>query len=229
MKIKDYSLHDRPRERLLSFGPEKLQNAELLALIIGSGTKTHNALMLAQQVLQIHEKEEATIAKLTQIQGIGPAKAAKILAALTLAQRQTKKEEKTKIITSAKIAAAIAKEHITTKQEHVILLCLNTKQECTHVKTVFIGTLAESILHPRDIFREATANNASSIILVHNHPSGNVQPSQEDISTTESLLLCAELLQIPFLDHIIIAKNKHFSFCEEGLLEELMHKHRRIR
>ncbi|SHF65238.1 DNA replication and repair protein RadC [Ornithinibacillus halophilus] len=178
VKIKDVPKEDRPRERLLKYGSSHLSNQELLAILIGSGTRDESVMTLANRILMHFEglklMKDATIEELTAIKGIGSAKGVLLLSALELGKRlnQYKPNERYVIRSPEDGADYVMEEMRSLTQEHFVVIFLNTKNQIIHRQTIFIGSLNASIVHPREIFREAVKRSAASIIVAHNHPSG---------------------------------------------------------
>src|SRR5690625_1602079 len=222
--IKDVPKEDRPRERLLAFGASHLSNQELISILIGSGTKEASALDLSNRVLMHFEGirllADATIEELTSIRGIGEAKGVSILAAIEIGKRlnQQRPEEKYIIRSPEDGADYVMEEMRHLKQEHFVALFLNTKNQVIHQQTIFIGSLNASIVHPREVFREAVKRSAATIICVHNHPSGDPTPSQEDIHVTRRLVESGKIMGIELLDHLVIGDRKFVSLKEKGYL-----------
>jgi len=222
--IRDVPREERPRERLLKYGAEHLSNQELIAILLVSGTRDESVMSLAHRVLMHFEGikllNEATIEELTAIKGIGPAKGVMILAAIELGRRLNsfKPIELTTIRSPKDGANYVMEEMRTLNQEHFVVLFLNTKNEVIHQQTIFIGSLNSSIVHPREVFREAVKRSAASIICFHNHPSGDPTPSQEDIHVTRRLVDSGKMMGIEVLDHIIIGDRKFISLKEKGYL-----------
>ncbi|HEY4623354.1 MAG TPA: DNA repair protein RadC, partial [Solibacillus sp.] len=193
MKIHDVHEADRPRERLLRQGAKSLSNQELIAILLGTGTKHESVLAVANRVLltfeKLHNLKFATLEEMTEIKGIGEAKAVLLLAAIELGRRLASKEgEQRYTIRSPEDAANFLMQDMTSlQQEHFVVLFLNVKNQILHKKTIFVGSLNASIVHPREIFREAVKRSAASIICAHNHPSGVPTPSPEDIDVTTRL------------------------------------------
>ncbi|UOR12159.1 RadC family protein [Halobacillus amylolyticus] len=222
--IKDVPKQDRPRERLIELGAAHLSNQELLAILLGSGTRQESVTSLAQRIL-IHFEgimllKDATIEELTAIRGIGSAKAVLILSAIELGRRiqQMKPVERYMIRSPEDGADFVMEEMRELKQEHFIVLFLNTKNQVLHRQTIFIGSLNASIVHPREVFKEAVKRSAASIICAHNHPSGDPTPSQEDIHVTRRLQECGKMIGIELLDHLVIGDRKFISLKEKGYL-----------
>lgn len=223
--IKDIPIDDRPRERLIKFGPEALSNAELLAIILRVGTKSESAIAMANRIISSSKEglkflSTATIEELSDIKGIGEAKAAQIKASLELGKRLKSFRASTKVkINSPEDVAEIVMEDMRyLRKEHLRVLFLNTKNIVSDVKDLSIGSLNSSVVHPREIFSEAIRKSSSSIIICHNHPSGDPTPSQEDIAITKRLLEVGKLVGIDLLDHVIIGDGKFVSLKEKGIL-----------
>lgn len=222
MKLKDISSENRPRERMERFGVGVLSDAELLAVIIQKGTRKENVINLSHKLLtkfNLTELSKCSIKELQQIKGIGLAKACQIVAVFELNIRQDQIQQKDKIITSAKEVYNYCHAQLNkTDKETFIVLHLNSKNKIIKEEIVSIGTINKTVVHPREIFKSAIKENANSIILVHNHPSGDPEPSEEDIFITEKLFEAGELLLIKILDHVIIGTNKWYSFKESKLI-----------
>ncbi|MDQ0161184.1 RadC family protein [Bacillus alveayuensis] len=229
MTMKTLSIHDfpqdeRPRERMVHAGPESLSNHELLAILLRTGTKNESVIHLANRLLKqfdgLRMLKDASIQEITNIPGIGTAKAVQVMAAIELGKRihQLTFQDRY-VIRSPKDAANYVMEEMRfLTQEHFVCLYLNTKNQVLHKSTVFIGSLNASIVHPREVFKEALKRSAASIICMHNHPSGDPSPSREDIEVTKRLVECGKLIGIDLLDHIIIGEQKYVSLKEKGYL-----------
>lgn len=221
--LRDIPNEERPRERLIQFGAETLSNIELLAILLRTGSSKESVFQLAQKILtelkSIQNLYDVTIEELTKIRGIGPAKAVQIKAAIELGKRIVKKAPLDKIsINSPKDVANLLMEDMRyLKQEHFITLLLDTKNNIVSKETISVGSLNSSIVHPREVFKPAIKKSVSSIVIVHNHPSGDPAPSQEDINVTKRLINAGEILGIDVLDHVIIGDLKYFSLKEKGL------------
>jgi DNA repair protein RadC len=225
MLIKELPAGERPREKLISYGARTLSNTELLAILIGSGTKDSSAIMLANKLLVLDNSgisflTECVPEELTDVKGIGSAKACQLIAAIELGKRiATKPKEKKINVNSPKEVAALFMEEMRyLKKEFFKVLLLNTKNEVMTIDEVSIGNLNSAIVHPREVFSKAIKKSASSIILVHNHPSGNPQPSREDIDLTERLIESGKILGIEVLDHLIIGDGIFISLKEKMLI-----------
>lgn len=224
IKMRDVPKEERPRERLIKYGESHLSNQELLAILLGSGTQNESVMDLSNRVLMHFEGlkllSDATIEELTSIKGIGNAKGIIILAALELGRRinRYKPEEKYIIRSPEDGADYVMEEMRNLNQEHLVVLFLNTKNQIIHRQTIFIGSLNASIVHPREIFREAVKRSAASIICAHNHPSGDPSPSKEDIHVTRRLVEAGKIMGIELLDHLVIGNNSFTSLKEKGYL-----------
>ena len=211
-----------PREKLIKFGKENLSDSELLALILKTGTKEENVMELSLNILNKIEKienlKEINYEGLLKIKGIGKAKAIELLAVTELSKRLYFQTEERKIKLSTPKIIFETNKHLfdNLKQEHFYCLYLNTKKELIERKLLFMGTLNKSIVHPREIFKEAYKLSASSIVCIHNHPSGDPTPSSDDIMLTNSLIKIGNINQIPVIDHIIFSENSYFSFYESS-------------
>ena len=223
IKIKELPKLERPREKLITKGPQNLKDEELLAILLGTGTEGKNVLEVAKQILNKYSKKrllKLTYSDLSKIKGIGPAKACSILAASELVKRALEIGEETlPIIRSTKDVIAQAVYLRDRNREHLMAIYLNARNEMVWKKqSIFIGTLNANIVHPREIFAEALKQNAASVILVHNHPSGDAEPSEDDLAITKRLTEAGKIMGIDVLDHVIITKYKVFSFKEKKLI-----------
>ena len=217
MKILDLSEEERPRERFKRLGAEALSTAELLAIILRVGSRKENVVALSQRILSLYPLEklsELSLKELCSIDGVGEAKALGIKAMFSLTSRKT--FSKIKKISSAKDVFDYFASIRELKQEHFYCIHLNSKNEIISSKLIAIGTLNSVIIHPREVFKEAIKESAQSIILVHNHPSGDVTPSLQDKEITAKLEKASELVGIDLVDHIIVGKEKWWSFEEKG-------------
>jgi DNA repair protein RadC len=220
--IRDFPKQERPRERLISEGPERLSNQELLAIILRTGTKNQSVLQLSYQILHHFEGlrmlQDATIDELISLKGIGITKAVQIRASLELGKRIGKLHVPERyVIRSPEDAAQYVMDDMRfLSQEHFVCLYLNTKNQVLSRHTVFIGSLNASIVHPREVFKEAFRRSAASIVCLHNHPSGDPSPSREDIDVTKRLVEAGKVIGIELLDHVIIGDQKYISLKEKG-------------
>jgi len=225
LKINELADHQKPRERMLSQGARYLSHAELLAILINTGRKGSSSLDIANELLKsvdnLKELKALSINDLNKVKGVGLYKALILKAAFELGERIHSGSVDDKIqITSPKDVADFMMgqmEHL--KQEKFIVLFLNSKNIVIKKKTIFIGTLNASIVHPREIFSEAIKCASNAIIVLHNHPSGDTTPSNEDIKTAERLRECGQLLGIDLLDHVIIGDHEYLSMVEEGYFD----------
>ncbi len=222
LMLRDVHLEDRPRERLMRQGAESLSNQELIAILLRTGTKEESVLVLANRVLTVFERlhylKHATIEEMVAIKGIGEVKAIQLLAAIELGRRLARKQNDEKFtIRSPQDAAAYLMPDMTSlNQEHFVVLFLNIKNQIIHRQTIFIGSLNASIVHPREIFREAVKRSAASIICAHNHPSGVPTPSEEDIEVTKRIEEAGYIMGIELIDHVIIGDHQFISLKEKG-------------
>ncbi|WP_174520320.1 RadC family protein [Neobacillus fumarioli] len=220
--IRDFPLDERPRERFIHHGPQSLSNHELIAILLRTGTKDESVLQLANRLLShfegLRQLKNATLEEITEIKGIGSAKAIQILAAVEIGRRIANSTFNDRyVIRSPEDGAKYVMNDMRfLPQEHFVCLYLNTKNQVIHKQAVFIGSLNASIVHPREVYREALKRSAASIIAVHNHPSGDPTPSREDIEVTKRLAECGKIIGIDLLDHLIIGDNKFVSLKEKG-------------
>lgn len=218
----DVPVHERPRERMLKSGARALSNQELLAILLRSGTKNESVLQLSQRVLSTFDGlvllKDAAIEELCSINGIGEVKAIELSAAIELGRRIhcMKTEERYVIRSPEDVSNYVMEDMRFLTQEHFDCLYLNTKNQVIHRQTIFIGSLNASIVHPREVFKEAFRRSAASLICLHNHPSGDPTPSREDIEVTKRLHESGKVLGIDVLDHIIIGDQKFVSLKEQG-------------
>ncbi|SOC38238.1 RadC family protein [Salinicoccus kekensis] len=225
LMIKEMHSSDKPRERLLLYGADKLNNQELLAILINTGSREGSSLTLANNIIKdfktIRDLRDITYQELTNIKGIGQAKAVTILAMVELAIRMHTHslEEEVYIKSPEDVSMLLMEKMRYYHQEHFVVLYLSTKNMVIHQDTLFKGSLNTSIVHPREIFKEAVKRSAAAIICVHNHPSGDPTPSHEDIEVTKRLKECGELIGIDFLDHIIIGSGRYLSLKEMNYID----------
>jgi DNA repair protein RadC len=223
--IKNLPSEERPRERLENYGAENLSNTELMAIILRTGTTNQSVLTLANLLLvefkTLQQLAAASISELSKIKGIGKSKAIQLLAAFELGKRLQLSDlsPEDDIFSSPQdVARFFISDLRFLQQEHFIVIHLNTKNRLLSKETITIGTLDSSLVHPREVFKAAIRQSSASLILIHNHPSGDPRPSREDINLTRRLKEAGDLLGIPILDHLIIGNNKYFSMKEEGML-----------
>ena len=218
MKIKELPDFDRPREKLEKLGPKPLSNIELIAVILGKGTRVKDVYQLSKEVIDCVENnfENLNFATLMKIDGLGKTHACQILAAFELSRRYLF-QDGIKIQNASDVYKLVSdlKEK---KQEYFLTLTLDGAARLIQKRVVFIGTLNQSLVHPREVFADAILDRAAGVICVHNHPSGNIQPSREDIAVTKKLVEAGKIIGIRIMDHIIIGKASYFSFQAECLL-----------
>ena len=222
MKIKDLPKIERPRERLVAKGAENLKDAELLAILLRTGNRGKNVLEVAKQILSKHSKKrllQLNYQDFIKIKGIDSAKATTLLAGFELAKRALEVNDANLpvIITPQDVMAQLT-ELRHNKKEHFVVLYLNARNQLVHKETISIGTLNASLVHPREVFEGAISHLAAQIIIAHNHPSGDPEPSEDDLVITKRLVEAGKILGIDVLDHIIIAKQRFISFKEKGLI-----------
>jgi len=219
MKIKDLLSDSRPRERLVKFGVKNLSDSELLALILRDGTRGENVIEMSNRLLSkygLDKLADCSLKELQEIKGIGMAKACQILSLFEFNKRHALSKKPIKRITQAKDVFDYFHDRLRDeKQEHFYILLLNTKNHIIGEKLISKGILDAALVHPREIFKEAIKNSASKIILIHNHPSGDPQPSREDLELTERLMKAGEVIAMPVLDHVIIGNEKWWSWMED--------------
>jgi len=222
--IKSLPEEERPRERLIHGGEDKLSDSELLAIIIRNGTPEASALELARALVSTYKNfrqmSAASVADLCAVKGIGPAKAAQIKAALAIARRfsQEKLSPGKKFGGSRDVFEHFSELLRDEKKETFWAVLLDQKNQVIRVDPVSVGSLVESLVHPREVFRNAIRESAAAILFVHNHPSGDPQPSQEDLEVTKKLVLTGQIVGIRVLDHVIIGSGAFVSLKAQGLM-----------
>jgi DNA repair protein RadC len=216
--IKDMPEHSRPREKLREKGAASLTDEELVAAILGMGTAGIDVRTMARQVAGLirEHREALTLDHLESLPGMGPAKASQILSAFELARRYLLKE--TVKIQSAEDVVPLLADIVGKSQEHFVCITLNGASEVIEKRIVTIGLLDRSLAHPRDVFADVIADRAAAVIFAHNHPSGDVEPSEADLKTQEQLVQAAKILGFRVLDHVIVSRKGYFSFQEAGLI-----------
>jgi len=209
---------DRPREKLLSKGAAALSDIELLAILLGSGNRSHDVFILAGRILKVldHNVPNVDPKELQRIAGVGPAKATIVAAAIELSRRRIHPHDfviawPTEVLPFIRYMA----EH---KQEHLLSVSLNGANEVLAIRTVSVGLVDRVHVHPREVYAEPITDRATSVIVAHNHPAGNVVPSEHDRTVTQRLKAAGEVLGIQLLDHIIFSLKSHYSFLENGEL-----------
>ncbi|MBQ6582617.1 MAG: DNA repair protein RadC [Mogibacterium sp.] len=227
MHIKDLPVHERPQEKLMYLGAQALSTSELLALIIRTGSAEKSAIQLAEDVLSYTTSEvgslrQAKVPELTALEGIGISKACSILASVELGRRLDPGDKPSMFRMSAKndqeVARIMMEELRYQKQEHVIALLVNAKMEIESRALISVGELSSAYMNPREVFAPAIRHGAAGIIMIHNHPSGNPSPSEEDLQATFRLEEAAAILRIKLLDHLIIGDGSYVSLRAEGYL-----------
>jgi DNA repair protein RadC len=223
--VRDLPKPERPRERLQKLGPDALSSQELLALVIGRGIPKKSVMTIAQELLarfgNVKAIGRASIEELSQIKGIGIAKAAQIKACFELGKRE-ELEPPERIPFDIKNPEAVVKAIRADVQdkakEHFKLLLLNSRNKVLRISTISIGILTTSLVHPREVFKEALLHSAASVVLAHNHPSGDPEPSEDDLKITRKLVESGKILGIEVIDHLILGENNFYSFREKGLI-----------
>ncbi|MGE6751885.1 RadC family protein [Rossellomorea sp. NPDC071047] len=224
LMIRDFPQDERPRERLIQSGAASLSNQELLAILLRTGTKSESVLQLSNRLLNhfdgLNLLKDASLEEITKTKGIGLAKAVQIMAAVEFGRRISNLafDDRYSIRSPEDGANYVMNDMRFLAQEHFVCLYLNTKNQVLHKQTIFIGSLNASIVHPREVFKEAFRRSAASIICIHNHPSGDPTPSREDIEVTKRLVECGRIIGIDILDHLIIGEKKFISLKEKGYL-----------
>ncbi|GGK15949.1 UPF0758 protein YsxA [Caldalkalibacillus thermarum] len=223
LMVRDYPQEERPRERMIKEGPEALTNQELLAILLRTGTHRESVFNLASRILKeigsLNRLHDVSVEELMHIKGVGQAKAVQIKAGVELGRRVARRQKELSAIRSPEDAAAYLMERLSLElQEKFYCLYLNTKNQVIFEKTVFIGSLNASIVHPREVYKEAIKWSAASIIVAHNHPSGDPTPSREDIEVTKRLQQAGEILGIECLDHLIIGHERYISLKNKGYM-----------
>lgn len=219
MAIRDLHRVDKPREKLARYGVQKLSDQELVSVLLGSGTKSAGVLELSRTLLTkfpLTTLSQAPMDILQSIPGIGQAKASILLAAFELSKRITDLSTAT-VVTAADVWNSVHDIRNQTK-EHFVIVLLNSRNQIIKYEVVSIGLVDTSIIHPREVFEPAIKHVASAVILVHNHPSGQLDPSDADIRTTKQLVECGKLLGIPVVDHVIVTSDGYLSFVQKGIV-----------
>ncbi|HHT9111300.1 MAG TPA: RadC family protein [Candidatus Brocadiaceae bacterium] len=217
-KISDIPKSDRPREKLQQKGAEALSDTELLAILLCSGTKSHDVMTVAEKILKVLDahNEKLNLDELKKIEGVGPAKATLIAAALEFTRRRIRPEG-LKISFPADVLPLIS-NYADRKQEHFICVSINGANEVITTRVVSVGLVNKSQVHPREVFADPITDRSVAVIIAHNHPSGDLLPSKEDIEVTRQLRNAGETLGIRLLDHIIFNQKGYYSFLEHNEL-----------
>jgi DNA repair protein RadC len=221
--MRDMAEHDRPRERLIKVGAEVLSTAELLAIVLRSGTMGESALRVAERLLiefdHLPGLSRATITELMNVKGVGDAKAAEIKAALEIGRRlvASAPEERPKVSTPDDAFHLLKSEMMFLDQEHLRLILLDTRNRVLRTPTIYVGSLNTSVIRVGELFRAAIRENSAALIVTHNHPSGDPSPSPEDINVTRQIVQAGKLLDVDVLDHVIIGRSRFVSLKQRGL------------
>ncbi len=225
---KSFTIHDlpkeeRPRERLVKFGEQALSAQELLQVILGRGIAGESVVVTAQKLLSqfgsLQKLAEASIEELSSVKGIGPAKATQIKAVFEIGRRistQTPSYKSKELTDPKKVYQLIKSKLKDYHKEHFYIIALNSRNHS--IAEVSVGSLDASVVHPREVFAEAIKNKAASVIFAHNHPSGDPEPSRDDLIITKRLIEAGKIIGIKVLNHVIITKDSYFSFKEKGLI-----------
>ena len=228
--VKDLPKHEKPREKLLTKGTSAMSDFELLAIMLRTGIKNHNVLEFSQRLLShfgsLEKLFEASLQDLMEIKGIGLAKGAELISCITLAKRYRKEKDKNEIlrleskpIQEASAAVTLIRDRITDySKEQFFIMNLDVRNRIIDLERISEGTLTASLVHPRETFASAIRKHAASVMVAHNHPSGDTQPSEEDIRITRRLKDAGNIIGIQLLDHIIITEHKHCSLKEMGII-----------
>jgi DNA repair protein RadC len=223
--VKDVAPHDRPREKLERLGASGLGDNELLAVVLGSGSRRHDALALANQLIEqvggVHALTRRSVHDLLRVSGVGRARAAQVLAAIELGRRTLVRgaAARPRLMTPRQIAAFLVPQYGAAPVERFGIVMLDTKQRLVGVAMISSGSLDATVVHPREVFRAAAASAAAAIVLFHNHPSGDPTPSQDDIALTTRMVNAGEIMGISVVDHVILADRSYFSMVESRRLQ----------
>lgn len=217
LRIRDLPEEDKPREKLRKHGPAALKNYELMAVILGKGTKKEGILELSQRIMDQYGEQaiftEGDVGKIEKVLGLSPVQACQVVAAFELGKRLFGRPTEV-FLRSPEEVFEYAKDMARLKQEHLRGLYLDTRNRLVRDEVITIGTLNESLAHPREIFHPAVETHAAAIILVHNHPSGDPFPSRDDIELTKQIYEASRLMEIEVLDHVIIGNKRYYSLKE---------------
>ncbi|MCG8569228.1 MAG: DNA repair protein RadC [Spirochaetes bacterium] len=219
-KIQKPKITEQPREKLIKRGVKALTDSELISVVLGSGIKGKSVFHLSQELTTLFQMtgQNINFQQLAQVSGIGTAKSCQLMAAIEFSRRLFQNDEIK--IQESRDVYQLMKEITMKKQEHFYVLTIDGAGVLINKHLVFIGTLNQSMIHPREIFYQAITDCAAAVILVHNHPSGNLNPSQEDIAVTKRLIKSADLLGIEIIDHIIVSSKGYYSFYNKNLMEK---------
>ena len=233
LTIRDLPVSERPRERLLHRGAEALSEQELLACVLGRGIAGESVLVTARRLLAAFGTwraiAEASVEQLTQVRGVGQAKAVQLKAVAELARRLSEtREAERPLVDSAEAAAALVRPSLVDQpKEHVVALLLDQRRRLIRMARIAVGSLSASLVHPREVFKEAVAASAAAVLLAHNHPSGDPEPSEHDVALTRRLAQAGALMGIEVVDHLIIARRGVTSLRAAGVFDEQPPRRRR--
>lgn len=222
--MKDVAPHDRPREKLQRLGAAALGDNELVALVLGSGLRGCGALELANRLLEraggLHGLTRAAVGELDLVPGVGDARAAQILAAVELGRRTLVRgtADRPRLSTPRQLASYLLPQYGAAAVEQFGIVMLDTKHRVIRIKILSVGSLDTTVVHPREVFREATSASAAAIVLFHNHPSGDPTPSADDLALTTRMVSAGDIMGIDVVDHVILADQRYFSLVEAGRL-----------
>jgi DNA repair protein RadC len=220
--VKDVAPHDRPREKLERLGPSGLGDNELLALVLGNGSRGSDALTVANRLLEqaggLHRLARVSVGELQSVEGIARARAAQVLAAVELGRRTLVRTgvDRPRLNTPGRLAEHLLPQYGANPVEQFGIVMLDTRHRVIRIKIVSVGSLDGTVVHPREVFREATLAAASAIVLFHNHPSGDPTPSPDDLILTTRMVRAGDIMGIDVLDHLILAEQRYFSLVEAG-------------
>jgi DNA repair protein RadC len=223
--MKEVALHDRPREKLERLGARSLGDNELLALVIGTGSRDADALDVANQLIEhaggVHGLTRMSLDSFRVITGVGPARAARIVAAVELGRRTLVRRtaERPLLATPRQVAAYLLPQYGAATVEQFGIVMLDTRHRVIRIRIVSSGSLDSTVVHPREVFREAAAASAAAIVLFHNHPSGDPTPSPDDLVLTTRMVNAGSIMGIDVVDHVILADQRYFSLVEAGRLD----------
>ncbi len=222
--MKGVAPHDRPREKLERLGPTGLGDNELLAVVLGGGVRGRSALDLANRLIEhangLHGFTRLSVSALCHVAGIGRARAAQVMAAIELGRRTLVRDmiERPRLLTPRQVAAYLLPEYGSCAVEQSGILMLDSKNRVLRIKVLFVGSLDSTVVHPREVFREAAAAAAAAIILFHNHPSGDPSPSPDDFELTDRMVSAGAIMGIDVVDHLILADQTYYSMMESGYI-----------
>lgn len=219
--LKEIDPLDLPREKIEKYGPEKLNLKELIAAILGSGTSKKSALELADDIVSTvgaRNLADASVQSLCEIPGIGQAGATRLVASLEIGKRLLANKETDLILTPHDVWLAL-RDIRGSKREHVIVFYLDSRNQTIERDTISIGSVDKTVIHPREVFEQAIQHAASHVLLAHNHPTGNPDPSEHDVLITKRLVKAGNILGIELIDHVIVTKHTYLSMREQGLFE----------